>query len=341
MTSKTNRNQPKEVALPNGRPKRPLSGYNIFFRFARQHMVNLYPRRQDAITSTFQDILKIDKDFLRRKVVEIINEYRAEESNADTKKARSKSHGIIGFLELSNAVAKQWKILDRSVKSIFDSASKEDKKVYIIHRNAWMSEKDERIKRKLQEQLLSEQVVSSQSNFPEDNIPSFPSMLASNSLPNPTCMQPFYVSSENHLHKHDYSNIHANNNPITPFNHESSCHQMFQPIVPVRQVTPDLNNHISWSQSLDSQDDGVQCFSSTNFSQTNGNSLARILQHPAGFSDKDHHNQVLDQNLPRLITSKDYHCVTKPYGDIQNTNALSDDIFGSEQELDHLLGLLE
>lgn len=342
MTSKSPMIKPKEVALPNERPKRPLSGYNIFFRFARQHMVNLYPRRQDAITSTFQDILKIDKDFLRRKVVEIIEEYRSEESNTDNKKTRSKSHGIIGFLELSNAVAKQWKILDRSVKSIFDSASKEDKKVYIIQRNAWMSEKDKRIKLKLQEQLLSEQVDSSQSNFPEDNEPSFSSVMTSNSLTNTTCMQSFYVPSHNPLLNYNYGNIHANNHPNTSFNHESSCQQMFQPIYPVRQVTPDLSNDVSWNCTFNSQDNGILGFESTNSPKTNENKHNWVLQYRSDFSDRDNHNKGLDQNLPQTGTSMDHSCVTKPYSDLQNMNeALSDDIFESEQELDHLLGLLE
>lgn len=147
------------------RPKKPLSGYNIYVRLATQHMVNFYPEGKDAVTSTFNDIIKMDEDELLSIAIEITRKYRSLGHQKDTNKKQRKSHGVIGFLDLSNAIANQWK-LHTGLRSILSVASKMDKETYIIQRDIWLKKKDAKIKQKLKEQMVCEE--NANSNFVVD-----------------------------------------------------------------------------------------------------------------------------------------------------------------------------
>ncbi len=157
----------------SNKPKRPLSAYNIFYRFSREHIILSLSRNQDAnIPYLFDEIASMDDDAILKSSKSIIEGYRFGKSynNSNTMK-KLKMHGRLGFQDLTRIMAKQWANLNPSKKSIFEMCAQEDKRIYVEKRNLWRIEKDLNIKRKLEEQVVHGKVTNINLFSLESNAP--------------------------------------------------------------------------------------------------------------------------------------------------------------------------
>ena len=147
------------IHLTNGKPKRPLSGYNIFYRLARCHLMEVLSQGKSKVMETaFEEISSMGKDILMERCLHIIRDYRFNKKNIKTKNLKSmKTIGsMIKFQDLTRVIAKQWAKLSPSTRSVFESCSKEDKQIYIQKRNQWRQLKDAKIKLELEKQLIQD-----------------------------------------------------------------------------------------------------------------------------------------------------------------------------------------
>eukprot|EP00560_Eucampia_antarctica_P009328 CAMPEP_0197828000 /NCGR_PEP_ID=MMETSP1437-20131217/4659_1 /TAXON_ID=49252 ORGANISM="Eucampia antarctica, Strain CCMP1452" /NCGR_SAMPLE_ID=MMETSP1437 /ASSEMBLY_ACC=CAM_ASM_001096 /LENGTH=321 /DNA_ID=CAMNT_0043429063 /DNA_START=158 /DNA_END=1123 /DNA_ORIENTATION=+ len=110
-----------------------------------------------CIVSTFKDISSMDKKSLLEMALNITKQYRAGVAEKERTINHLKPLGILGFQDLTRVIAAQWAKLIQSTKSIFEFCSNEDRKIYAKLRIIWRSEKDAKIKQKLDEQVLHEE----------------------------------------------------------------------------------------------------------------------------------------------------------------------------------------
>lgn len=95
----------KKWKKPEGKPKRPLSAYNLFFRNQRAAMLG------DDIPSPMMELLK--------------------------KRVHCKTHGKIGFAEMAREIGRRWKALDPENKKDFEDKAKEERQRYDIELAKW------------------------------------------------------------------------------------------------------------------------------------------------------------------------------------------------------------
>jgi HMG-box domain len=115
-----------------GKPKRPLSAYNIFFQHEREKIVTKDENVSlDYIVST----ISVKQKPLKRR--------------------HRKSHGIIGFAELARTIANRWKSLDESQKMLYEEKAAIEKEKYRASIVAWgSSQSDDNIVDDLYESAL-------------------------------------------------------------------------------------------------------------------------------------------------------------------------------------------
>jgi len=101
-----------------GKPKRPLSAYNIFFQHEREKIVTNAPDTPVTLES-----LKIDST---RKL---------------KKRRHRKSHGKIGFADLARKIAEKWKTLDKESRSVFEACALKEKARYQKEISEWKAYK--------------------------------------------------------------------------------------------------------------------------------------------------------------------------------------------------------
>lgn len=146
------------IHLSKGKPKRPLSGYNIFYRLSREHLMLAYSEgRKNAMDTTFDEICSMSQEILTNKCSNIIRDYRNNVCKPKTLHNLKAISSMIGFQDLTRIIAKEWAKLIPSVRSIFESCSKEDKKIYLEKRNLWRKLKDAKIKLKLDQQFVQDE----------------------------------------------------------------------------------------------------------------------------------------------------------------------------------------
>lgn len=102
---KTRKKRKKKWTKPEGKPKRPLSAYNIFF--ARER------------------ILMLGKDV------------PTAEQEAQKKKVHCKTHGKISFAVMARTIGAKWKALGPNEKKFFEDRARTEKARYLRELSSW------------------------------------------------------------------------------------------------------------------------------------------------------------------------------------------------------------
>ena len=102
---KRRKKRKKKWTKPEGKPKRPLSAYNIFFAKER--------------------ILMLGKDV------------PTAEQEALKKKVHCKTHGKISFAVMARTIGAKWKALGSSEKKIYEDRAREEKARYLAELASW------------------------------------------------------------------------------------------------------------------------------------------------------------------------------------------------------------
>lgn len=129
------------------RPKRPLSAYNLFYRFKRDkileafknggedskevidHLIMAVPGLEDVPSSIVTNMTPEQVQELRRS--EIRSALQESLTPKDTRNRRHrKSHGALNFLEMNKVVVAGWRLVDEFARSVFEELANEGRRMY-------------------------------------------------------------------------------------------------------------------------------------------------------------------------------------------------------------------
>lgn len=129
----------------NRKPKRPLTPYNLFYRYKRSKivqasstqsitksailkLVRAVPGLEDYSHSELKlfnpkDVYATSRDIVRQ-------ELQGNLLPSEGKRLHRKSHGAIEFVEMGRMMCDQWKLVDEPIKKIFKELAEEGKKLH-------------------------------------------------------------------------------------------------------------------------------------------------------------------------------------------------------------------
>lgn len=102
---KRRKKRKKKWTKPEGKPKRPLSAYNIFFA-------------QERILMLGKDVPTAEQEALKKKV-------------------HCKTHGKISFAVMARTIGAKWKALGSNEKKIYEDRAREEKARYLAELTQW------------------------------------------------------------------------------------------------------------------------------------------------------------------------------------------------------------
>ena len=135
---------------PEGKPKRPLSSYNLFFRNCREKLVAGLPLEAALATGNATADEQLSQD-LALILSELANT-RAHEARLVSsglpppKRAHKRQHGKVSFKDMAQVVGDAWKNLDTTTRTIYDAAAAVEKKRYVAEVQRWKEKQERKIK---------------------------------------------------------------------------------------------------------------------------------------------------------------------------------------------------
>ena len=131
------------------KPMRPLTAYHIFFQIEREYIIQTTPG-SDADKSIHNNKSYLTDVPRKYRKVKLLPDWYAGPGKRQKRKHR-KSHGKIGFLELSRVISKRWAILDTSdpeTKQYVHMIAARELDDYKVEMNEWKELYGEEIEEK-------------------------------------------------------------------------------------------------------------------------------------------------------------------------------------------------
>ena len=131
------------------KPMRPLTAYHIFFQIEREYIIQTTPG-SDADKSIHNNKSYLTDVPRKYRKVKLLPDWYAGPGKRQKRKHR-KSHGKIGFLELSRVISKRWATLDTSdpeTKQYVRMIAARELDDYKVEMNEWKELNGEEIEEK-------------------------------------------------------------------------------------------------------------------------------------------------------------------------------------------------
>lgn len=120
------------------KPRKPLSAYNLFFRFERSRILRAseldcisFLKGQDGTLRIVRNKnSKIDFPDISSFPIDIIRDQIKKESTRRTKRKNKRAHGKISFTDMIQYMCKNWNNLDTKTRILFNTLAAEEKEKY-------------------------------------------------------------------------------------------------------------------------------------------------------------------------------------------------------------------
>ena len=142
---------------PKGKPKRPLSAYNIFFKEERERILREIenPKKPKIESGEVGENEGDDKEFVKKEDTEEGDEDNEDDGAGDNgknekKRKKAAPHGKIGFENLAKTIGKRWRALNPDELAYYKEKADTDMKRYKVEMEKFMAKQREASERKME-----------------------------------------------------------------------------------------------------------------------------------------------------------------------------------------------